>query len=656
MLLPLTALSTVSFASEGDESADPQGGTEVVVEARQEAPSASSRTLDRAAVEAMPARSADDLLRAMPGLHQSAHGGHGKAYQYFLRGFDAVHGADLAVDLDGVPVNEVSNVHAHGYLDLHFVPPVLVRQVELRPGSASVEAGDFGVAGSASFHLGLDQPGGLVAIGGGTDRSGEATLAWRPARSDPGTFVVADADLGQGIGMSRAWRQLRGGAGVAGSLGGTRARAWLLAYDGVFESPGALRQDDLLAGTVDFLDAYPGSGGGHSTRVLASAQLTGGAHARAWQATTWAGWRALSLQQNFTGWYDDPVHGDGSRQTYDAFTTGLSGRGWWSLAPGASLSVGSTVRLDLVAQQELAVEVDGTAWEERAALSARQGSGAAWASVELEPLPGLVIEPGLRGEVFVVDTDDDALAWAPVLAPKLRSRLELSNAVTGFLAYGRGYRSPDARGAGDGGRAPLAIADSVEVGATVDPSTWLALRGAGFATLVSDEIVFDHVAARYLATGRTRRVGVDAGASLRPLPGLRADLDLTWSDGRYVSTGEPIPYAPRVLVVGGLYAERLALGATTLTGGLRSWVLGPRPLPGGFHSRAAAVVDLTSTLQWRAWGVSVEVDNLLGARWRDGEFVYPSHWDRDAPRAELPVRHFTAGAPRAARLSLSRSF
>ncbi len=190
----------------------------------------------------------------------------------------------------------------------------------------------------------------------------------------------------------------------------------------------------------------------------------------------------------------------------------------------------------------------------------------------------------------------------------------------------------------------------------VVPVPWLSLRGAGFATFVSDEIVFDHVTARYLATGRTRRLGVDTGASVRPFDGLRVALDLTWSDGHYTSTGEAIPYAPRLLVVGGLYAERLALGPTTLTGGLRAWVLGPRPLPGGFQSQPSAVVDFTSTLAWRSWGVSVEVDNVLGTAWRDGEFLYPSRWDLDASRAELPVRHFTAGAPRAARLSLSRRF
>ena len=299
---------------EGGEPEDDDAGEEIVIEASRPKEAATERTLNRAAVEAMPARSTDDLLRAMPGLHQSAHGGHGKAYQYFLRGFDAVHGADLAVDLEDVPLNELSNVHAHGYLDLHFIPTALVQSVELHPGAWQPDAGDFAVAGSASFSLGLDEPGGVVALGGGTDLSGEAAVAWRPASAPSGTFAAADIDLGRGVGMSRDWRQARAGAGVEGSLGAEQARAWVLAYDGVFSSPGVLREDDLATGEVGFYDVYPGSGGGHSTRVLGAASVWGGDARRVGRVTAWAGYRALSLQQNFTGWYFDAEHGDGTLQ------------------------------------------------------------------------------------------------------------------------------------------------------------------------------------------------------------------------------------------------------------------------------------------------------------------------------------------------------
>ena len=47
----------------------------------------------------------------------------GKAEQIFLRGFDVDHGTDVAINVDGMPVNMVSHAHGQGYADLHFVIP-----------------------------------------------------------------------------------------------------------------------------------------------------------------------------------------------------------------------------------------------------------------------------------------------------------------------------------------------------------------------------------------------------------------------------------------------------------------------------------------------------------------------------------------------------
>ncbi|MGB1276635.1 MAG: hypothetical protein ACPG77_12875 [Nannocystaceae bacterium] len=70
----------------------------------------------------------------MPGLHIVQHGSQGKGYQFYLRGFDAVHGADIETLLEDIPVNEASNVHAHGYLDLAFIIPEVVERVDAMVG------------------------------------------------------------------------------------------------------------------------------------------------------------------------------------------------------------------------------------------------------------------------------------------------------------------------------------------------------------------------------------------------------------------------------------------------------------------------------------------------------------------------------------------
>jgi outer membrane receptor protein involved in Fe transport len=272
----------------------------------------------------------------------------------------------------------------------------------------------------------------------------------------------------------------------------------------------------------------------------------------------------------------------------------------------------------------------------------------------VQPGRGVRIDPSIRAEFFLVSTEDVDLAWAPVLAPKVTATLFENRATHLFLSYGRGFRSPDARAAGDGGRAPVSTSDSFESSIALQPEDRVDLRLTGFATFVSNEIVFDHAAARYLASGSTRRLGAEAGATFRPVESVRLEADATWTEGRYTGSGEPIPYAPRMLVVLGAYTEHLSAGRARITAGLRGWGLGPRPLPGGFSSHAAAVLDLTARADLERWGFSIDVDNVLGTRWRDGEFLFPSRWDPSDPRAELPVRHFTAGAAPAARFALER--
>lgn len=87
---------------------------------------ATARDVDAGAISAASRHTGDYLLRLVPGLYLSAHGAEGKGQQIFLRGFDAVHGADLEVRVAGVPINEMSNVHGQGYVDLGLVIPEVV--------------------------------------------------------------------------------------------------------------------------------------------------------------------------------------------------------------------------------------------------------------------------------------------------------------------------------------------------------------------------------------------------------------------------------------------------------------------------------------------------------------------------------------------------
>ena len=98
-----------------------------------------------------PINSAQDLLRLVPGLFIAQHAGGGKAEQIFIRGFDADHGTDFSVNIDGMPVNMVSHAHGQGYADFHFVIPETVEQLKIYKGPYTARFGDFATAGAGEL-------------------------------------------------------------------------------------------------------------------------------------------------------------------------------------------------------------------------------------------------------------------------------------------------------------------------------------------------------------------------------------------------------------------------------------------------------------------------------------------------------------------------
>src|SRR5262245_6640730 len=95
-----------SDTDEGTEAAEV-----TVAGERPESEAASRIHVTRRELELRPKRRPGDIFEAVPGLFAVQHAGGGKANQWFLRGFDADHGTDVAFFVDGVPVNLVSHGH-----------------------------------------------------------------------------------------------------------------------------------------------------------------------------------------------------------------------------------------------------------------------------------------------------------------------------------------------------------------------------------------------------------------------------------------------------------------------------------------------------------------------------------------------------------------
>ena len=98
-----------------------------------------------------PIGSVQDILRVTPGLVVVQHSGGGKANQYFLRGFDADHGTDIALSLDGNPINLVSHAHGQGFADTNFIIPETVQRVQITKGPYFANQSDFATAGAVNL-------------------------------------------------------------------------------------------------------------------------------------------------------------------------------------------------------------------------------------------------------------------------------------------------------------------------------------------------------------------------------------------------------------------------------------------------------------------------------------------------------------------------
>ncbi|MEL6759802.1 MAG: Plug domain-containing protein, partial [Myxococcota bacterium] len=132
--------------------------TTVRADVKQPVPeTASSVLLDDEELATGSLRTADDAIRLVPGFVLVQHGAEGKGYQFFVRGFDALHGADIEASIAGVPFNEWSNVHSTGYLELSLVPPEVISEIAVTKGPFSVEQGPFAIAGSIAYELGISE-------------------------------------------------------------------------------------------------------------------------------------------------------------------------------------------------------------------------------------------------------------------------------------------------------------------------------------------------------------------------------------------------------------------------------------------------------------------------------------------------------------------
>ena len=617
-------------------------------------------------LEAAPHRTASDLLLTVPGAFVTQHSGEGKAHQIFYRGFDALHGQDLEIWVAGAPVNQISNVHGQGYADLHFVPPEVVQQLDALPGSFAPTQGDFAVAGTMRFQLGYEEPGFTTRLTLGSFGARRLFLAYHPPQRSEASFGAVELYETNGFGVGRAAQRASAVTQwVHPMKDDGELRVMASTYTGRFGSAGVLRLADIESGRIDRLGSYDTNQGGQSSRSQLTATLRGSAGGYSYEIAPYLVRTDLQLRHDYTGFLEDPAHGDATQQLNQATTFGMRGslRGQFRLlSDHDSVEVGLASRDDEVVQSEhrvrgTAPEITATTIDARVHALAIGG----YVDARLHPLRRVALRGGVRVDSLSFGVRDDLRGGGAKssqgmhVGPRATVDVALSPGLHALASYAEGFRSPQARSLGDGERTPFTDVRSCEGGVRYAQRR-LHASVASFITRLSDDVVFLETVGRNQPVPATQRVGGTLDFVARPQPWLTSSLGVTYTRATFregsadYDVGALVPFVPQVVLRTDLaaHARLTEVWGRDLVGtvGWGSTYLYRRPIPYGEWGSDVYLVDARAAVRRAEIELGIEAFNLFDLAWNDGEFVYASNFDQTATPSLLPVRHVTAGAPR----------
>ncbi len=707
LLLAAGSCFSRSASAQATSNSAPATETEITVIGRSAPPSAGASDLrvNVGELARVPRKSAAELLQLAPGVYLSKEGGEGHAERIYLRGFDAREGQDIELTVDGVPINESGNFHGNGFADTGFIIPELVTGLRVLAGPFDVRQGNYAVAGSADYTLGLDQRGLSTRYTGGSHGTQRALVLYAPAAG--ATYAGAEIYQTDGYGQNRDARRARAMAQYEGALGEGSFRLSAAAYGIEYGSAGVLREDDLAAGRVGFYDSYDERQGGSGSRFHVSLDVTRRAGTVRLGQQLFVIRRGLRLRENLTGSLLDPQQavqaphgqrGDLLDLHVDETTYGARGyarSSWRAFGQRHDLELGYYARGDDVESTRQRVDAASVPYKTDVSLTSRLGDLGVYGEAALRPLRGVTLKAGLRGDVFFFDVLDrcavksvsrpsvdnppgdrsclDQQRFGAHREPEQRSTTASSKLLpratltlgpfqhfTYSLSYGRGVRSIDPSYVTQDVGTPFASIESGDAGVSyareLGPLS-VAARSIFFVTHVDRDLVFSETEGRSVLASGTTRTGWSGLVRLHgDFFDQSANVSLVKS--RFDDTGLLVPYAPDVVVRSdtALFGDLAwALGGAPVRGNasLGLSYVGHRALPYGQRSDTILTLDAAVSATWRAFELELEVSNLLDQRYRAAELNYVSDFRSQPLPTLVPARHFAAGPPRQVFLSLA---
>ncbi|HVY49010.1 MAG TPA: TonB-dependent receptor [Minicystis sp.] len=639
---------------------------EVTIEAEKPGSEMASRTsIGHVELELRPRLRPGDIVEAVPGLFAVQHAGGGKANQYFLRGFDADHGTDVAFFVDGIPVNMPSHGHGQGYSDLHFVIPELVTSLQGYKGVYYASLGDFATAGAVDMRLAekFDESYARFEVGqygvlrGLVVESPDLGDTWRAVAAaefyrDDGPFINPEQldrfnlyakvthDLGPSSKVALTWMSY--GSSWYGS-GQIPARA--VCGEGE-EQYGNLPPEAYGAHCIDHFGSVDPSEGGDTQRHMAALSFDTALKDADLSVQLYYVRYRFKLFSDFTFFLEDPVHGDEIEQNDDRNLFGTNLRFRRQDRYGGvrfTSTLGAEVRVDTIGnslwhderrERLNPVAIDGIT-ESEIGMYAEEDA-------RLDKYVRFIL--GGRAQRIDVDVDDhlddtttlgDASSGtkgATMFLPKFIGVFSPHETVDLYGAWGRGFHSNDARGVVQQRNPATLMVPAVgyEAGARVKPLKDLHLEAAAFLLDLQSELVWSGDTGGTEASGQSRRYGLELTGEYHLSNWLYADLEATFT--RAIYTGAPgggnagvVALAPTRPFTAGIGARR-TFGRWTPFGSLRVKSIADRAATpdGSLVAEGFTLFDGELGLRYRMLELGLDVENIGGATWREVSFATES--------------------------------
>lgn len=622
--------------------------------------------------------SSQELLRMVPGLFIGQHAGGGKAEQLFLRGYDLDHGTDIALSVDGMPVNMVSHAHGQGYADLHFLIPELVDDIQFGLGPYQSDKGNFATAGYVGFQTKNNLNGNLVKTEWGSYGliRNLAMIDLSPHSQDKkaNAYFAAEQLYSRGYFESaQDLQRLNLFSKYSRRIGEPHQLSISASYfKSGWDASGQIPQRAIDAGFITRFGAIDDREGGATERANLNIELKTLTHrGNLIRNQVYFTRYLFDLYSNFTFFLNDSTNGDQIRQKENRNLAGYQGSYATQLnvlGRTMRLRTGMSLRTDFIN----GIELSHTRARTRTLESIQRGdvrelNGGAFADAEWPLTSRLLLSAGARADQFLFfyqnhlpesssAPDAQMKSAAATVNVQAQAHYMVNSATRIYLKAGSGFHSNDARVVVDPvAQSALPRVWSADAGAMLKPSAGLLVHTGLWASMSQSEFVYVGDEGIVEPAGRSRRLGADLSARWQPATWIYADADVNFTLPRLLdvpATENRIPLAPTFSSTGGLTFTPTG----PLKGSLRYRWLGQRPADEAYALAASGyfLLDAQAAYRYRFFEFSLAVTNLLNQEWNETQFATTSRLKGES-NAVTEI-HFTPGSPRALRGGLTLRF